>query len=166
MQARITTFKMRPDAAGEARALMERLKDEIMGQPGIRHCLIVMNSDGSGHVLTLTYQGSTAVRPARTQLLAARRAASLKVKRVRLRAGKLRAAGTLARKARGSVQLTLEWEDAAGTAHNWHGHAKSRRGRWKLSAKLPAAARGGGSLTIRYGGDRKRNAEDEHVEDR
>ena len=53
MQARITTFKMRPDAAGEARALMERLKDEIMGQPGIRHCLIVMNADGSGHVIAM-----------------------------------------------------------------------------------------------------------------
>lgn len=53
MQARITTFKMRPDAAGEARALMERLKDEIMGQPGVRHCLIVMNADGSGHVVAM-----------------------------------------------------------------------------------------------------------------
>lgn len=53
MQARITRFKMKPEGAGEARALMERLKGEIMGQPGVRHCLIVMNPDGSGHVIAM-----------------------------------------------------------------------------------------------------------------
>ena len=52
MQTRITRFKMRPESADEARALMERLKGEIMGQPGMRHCLIVMNADGSGHVIS------------------------------------------------------------------------------------------------------------------
>ncbi len=52
MQTRITRFKMRPESADEARALMERLKGEIMGQPGMRHCLIVMNGDGSGHVIS------------------------------------------------------------------------------------------------------------------
>ena len=31
---------------------MERLKGEIIGQPGMRHCLIVMNADGSGHVIS------------------------------------------------------------------------------------------------------------------
>jgi hypothetical protein len=53
MQARITRFKMKPDSAGEARALMERPRGDIMGQPGMRHCLIVMNDDGSGHVISL-----------------------------------------------------------------------------------------------------------------
>ena len=53
MQARITRFKMRPESAGEARALMESLKGEIMGQPGVRHCMIVMNPDGAGHVVAM-----------------------------------------------------------------------------------------------------------------
>ena len=53
MQARITRFKMRPEAADEARTLMETLKDDIMGQPGVRHCLIVMNGDGSGNVIAM-----------------------------------------------------------------------------------------------------------------
>jgi hypothetical protein len=44
---------MRQEGAAEARALMEGLKEEIIGQPGMRHCLIVMNADGSGHVIAL-----------------------------------------------------------------------------------------------------------------
>ena len=52
MQSRITKFKMKPDSTAEARKLMEELKGEIMGQPGMRHCLIVMNEDGSGYVIS------------------------------------------------------------------------------------------------------------------
>ena len=59
VQARITSFKMRPDTVAEARALMERLKGEIMGQPGIRHCMIVMHADGSGHVIAMIDESGT-----------------------------------------------------------------------------------------------------------
>ena len=60
MQSRITRFKMKPDSTAEAQALMQRLKGEIMGQPGIRHCLIVMNGDGSGYVISaIEAQGSS-----------------------------------------------------------------------------------------------------------
>ncbi len=51
MQTRITRFKMHPESVEAARALMEELRDEIVGQPGIRHMLIVMNADGSGYVI-------------------------------------------------------------------------------------------------------------------
>jgi hypothetical protein len=51
MQVRITRFKMRPESVAEARALMEDLREEILGQPGMRHCQIAMNSDGSGYVV-------------------------------------------------------------------------------------------------------------------
>ena len=105
--------------------------------------------------VTLSYAGSAAVRRARTQLLAARRAPHLKVGRLRLHAGRLRATGTIARKARGTVRLVLEWEDAAGSVHTWNGRARVKRGHWSASAKLPAAARGGGDLTLRYAGDRR-----------
>jgi hypothetical protein len=54
MQTRITRFKMRPEAAEAARELLERLKDEIMSQPGIERCIAVMNPDGSGYVIALT----------------------------------------------------------------------------------------------------------------
>ena len=51
MQSRITRFKMKPDATDEARGLLEELRGEIMAQPGIRRCLIVINGDGSGYVI-------------------------------------------------------------------------------------------------------------------
>lgn len=61
MQARITRFKMRPDAVEAAQLLMHELKGEIMAQPGMRRCVIVMNDDGSGHVISLVdEQGSSA----------------------------------------------------------------------------------------------------------
>lgn len=51
MQARITRFKMRADSVGPARALMDELRADILGQPGVRHMLIVMNEDGAGYVI-------------------------------------------------------------------------------------------------------------------
>ncbi len=61
MQARITRFKMRADAADAARELMHQLQDEIMAQPGIARCTVVMNPDGSGYVIALVDErGSSA----------------------------------------------------------------------------------------------------------
>jgi hypothetical protein len=54
MQTRITRFKMRPDAIDAARDLLGRLRAEIMAQPGIERCIIVMNPDGGGYVIALT----------------------------------------------------------------------------------------------------------------
>jgi hypothetical protein len=51
MQVRITRFKLRPDSVGDAGGRMKELKTEILGQPGMRQCLIVMNPDGAGHVI-------------------------------------------------------------------------------------------------------------------
>ena len=51
MQVRITRFKMRPDSVVDAGGRMNELKAEILAQPGMRQCLIVMNPDGAGHVI-------------------------------------------------------------------------------------------------------------------
>ena len=53
-QVRITRFRMRPDAIEAARALVGGLQAEIMAQPGMLRCIIVMNEDGRGYVLALT----------------------------------------------------------------------------------------------------------------
>ena len=53
MQARITRFKMRAETVDAAREQVGLLKDEIMDQPGMHRCIVVMNSDGSGHVMAL-----------------------------------------------------------------------------------------------------------------
>lgn len=60
MQVRITRFKMRPESVGDARGRMQRLEAEILAQPGMRRCLIVMNPDGAGHVIAqIDEQGSS-----------------------------------------------------------------------------------------------------------
>ena len=53
MLARITRFKMKPDSAAAARALIESLRAEIMALPGMHGCINVMNEDGSGYVISL-----------------------------------------------------------------------------------------------------------------
>jgi hypothetical protein len=53
-QVRITRFRMRPDAIEAARALMGGLRADILAQPGMLRCIIVMNEDGRGHVIALT----------------------------------------------------------------------------------------------------------------
>ncbi len=52
MQARITRFKMRPESAAAARALMQDMRAEIMGLPGMLHFMAVMNDDGSGYTIS------------------------------------------------------------------------------------------------------------------
>jgi hypothetical protein len=44
---------MRPDAAEAAKGLMHELRDDIMSQPGVGRCIIVLNNDGSGYVVAL-----------------------------------------------------------------------------------------------------------------
>jgi hypothetical protein len=122
------------------------------GRVRIKHKLGGKLRRARAGIVTLTFPGSATVRPAVTRLLAAGRPARLKVKRLHLHAGKLRASGTIARRARGSVRLVLEWADGAGKVHTWQRSARIRRGAWKLSAKPPAAGR---DLTLRYAGNRK-----------
>ena len=59
MQARITRFKMRPDAAEAARDLVHSLRGEIMAQPGAERCVILMNGDGSGYVVAVIDERGT-----------------------------------------------------------------------------------------------------------
>ncbi len=53
MHARVTHFKMKPGSRDAAVALMNDLKDQILGMPGMRHFINVMNDDGSGYVVAL-----------------------------------------------------------------------------------------------------------------
>jgi len=53
-QVRITRFRMRPDAIEAARALVGQIEAEIMAQPGLLRCIVVMNEDGRGYVMALT----------------------------------------------------------------------------------------------------------------
>ena len=69
-QVRITRFKMRPDAAEAARGLLHALRGEIMAQPGVGRCIVVINPDGSGYVVALVDErGSSPEAVDRVRLL-------------------------------------------------------------------------------------------------
>lgn len=53
MFARITHYKMKPEATETAIATLNKLKDEIMALPGMIHFVNTMNSDGSGCVISV-----------------------------------------------------------------------------------------------------------------
>jgi len=53
MFARITHYKMKPEATETAIATLNNLKNEIMSLPGMVHFINTMNSDGSGCVVSV-----------------------------------------------------------------------------------------------------------------
>ena len=59
MFARVTQFKMKPGSKDAATALMNTLKGQIMGLPGMIHFINVMNEDGSGYVISVVESEET-----------------------------------------------------------------------------------------------------------
>ncbi len=53
MFARITKYRMKPEAIEAAKAKLNELKPRIMSMPGMRNFINVMNSDGSGYVISV-----------------------------------------------------------------------------------------------------------------
>lgn len=95
-------------------------------------------SAGSG-IVTLSYAGDADTRPQRVRLRAAPNAARLRLSRPALTpSGRLRAAGTIARSARGVVRVELEYVHLGQTKTRSFS-ARIRRGRWRLNVQLPDA---------------------------
>jgi len=59
MFARVTKYKMKPGSREAATELMNRLKSEIMGMPGMHNFVNVMNDDGSGYVISVVESQAT-----------------------------------------------------------------------------------------------------------
>jgi hypothetical protein len=53
MFARVTHYKMKKTSIDEAKALLEKLKPQIMALPGMKQFINTMNDDGSGCVISL-----------------------------------------------------------------------------------------------------------------
>ncbi len=95
---------------------------------------------GTG-ILTMRYAGNAATRPQTVRLRAAARPARLVARRPSLgRGGRLRAAGTISRRARGIVRVQLQF-DAAGATRTLSFRAPIRAGRWRLDTRLDRATR-------------------------
>ncbi len=66
MFARVTPYKMKPGSRNDATALMEQLKDRIMGMPGMHNFINVQNEDGSGYVIAVVESRATSDANAET----------------------------------------------------------------------------------------------------
>ncbi|HSM40911.1 MAG TPA: hypothetical protein VK862_09175 [Afifellaceae bacterium] len=53
MYARVTKYRMKPEAMNDSIALLEQLKPEIMALPGMIQFINVANEDGNGYVVAL-----------------------------------------------------------------------------------------------------------------
>jgi heme-degrading monooxygenase HmoA len=53
MFARITHYKMKPGSRDAATKVLESLRDQILGMPGMHQFLNVMNADGNGYVVSV-----------------------------------------------------------------------------------------------------------------
>lgn len=53
MFARITPFKMKPDALKKASEMVKGMESEIMGMPGMMHFTCSMDAEGNGYIVAL-----------------------------------------------------------------------------------------------------------------
>ncbi|HWI06146.1 MAG TPA: hypothetical protein VNT54_01365 [Solirubrobacteraceae bacterium] len=93
-------------------------------------------------ILTIGYSGDADTRPQTVRLRAASQPADLRLSRPRISNGRLRASGTVSRRARGVVRVQMEYV-AAGTTHTREFKARIASGRWSLNEQLSQTVRTG-----------------------
>jgi len=95
---------------------------------------------GTG-ILTIAYPGDADTRPQTVRLRAANRRADLRLSRPTLSGdGRLRAAGTISRRARGVVRVQIEYV-SGGQTTTLQFTARIRNGRWSLDERLAQTTR-------------------------
>jgi heme-degrading monooxygenase HmoA len=59
MFARVTQYKMKPGSKAATTEIMNSLKSQIMGMPGMQNFINVANDDGSGYVISVVESEAT-----------------------------------------------------------------------------------------------------------
>ena len=118
----------------------------------IRHRLARALRRARTGVVEVSFAGSDQVAPEAARLRAAGRAAGHRVATATLRAGTLAVAGTISRRARGSVEVRLRFARPDGSLGETLLRAKVARGRWSVTQKLTGAAAAGGRLSVAFAG--------------
>lgn len=110
------------------------------GQLRISRALTAAQARAGTGTLTLTYGGDARTQPDKVRLLAASRGAALKAKRPTIVKGRLTAAGTVTKRARGSIRVELRFDPAGATQTRvMTFKAPIVKGRYRLDKPLAAA---------------------------
>ncbi len=91
-------------------------------------------------ILTIAYRGDGDTRPQTVRLRAASRPADLRPTRPAISAGRLRAAGTISKRAHGVVRIQIEYL-VADKAHTREFKTRITNGRWSLNERLSRTVR-------------------------
>lgn len=127
--------------AGGHRTSFRARIDSAKGRIAVLHRIPRSQARLGTGIVTITYDGDDDTRGQSVRLRAARHAARLKMKRPALSgAGKITAAGTISRRARGVVRVQLQFVHD-GVTRTLHLRAKISHGAWKLHEQLPAGVR-------------------------
>jgi hypothetical protein len=96
---------------------------------------------GTG-IMTITYNGDEDTRPQQVRLRAASQKANLDLDRPRIENGRLKAQGTISRRAEGLVRLQLQYvvDDQTETVEL---RGRISDGRWNIDQALPGSVREG-----------------------
>ncbi len=126
-------------AAGRRTRFSARI-DSARGRIRFSKRIPASQADLGTGIVTITYGGDADTRPQVVRLRAASQRAALRLSRPRIVGGRLRASGTVTRRARGVVRVQLEY-DSAGRTTTLQRNARISNGRWRLNAQLSSAVR-------------------------
>lgn len=132
--------KIALQAGGRSTSFSARI-NSARGRIAVLHRIPASQAKLGTGIVTITYDGDDDTRAQSVRLRAARRAARLQMKRPTLiDAGRIRANGTISKRARGVVRVQLQFVHD-GATRTLQLSAKISRGTWKLDKRLPAAVR-------------------------
>ncbi len=109
--------------------------DAVNGRIRFRRRIPQAQADLGTGILTIAYGGDADTRPQTVRLRAASQRADLRLSRPTIADGRLRASGTISRRARGIVRVQLEYV-SGGATETLELHAPIRDGRWSLDLRL------------------------------
>jgi hypothetical protein len=109
--------------------------DSARGRIALRRRVSPRQARAGTGIVTIDYKGDADTQPSAVRLRAAPRKARLRAQRPRVENGRLRARGTIARRARGVVRIQLVYT-TGGERFVRELTAPIRDGRWKLDSVL------------------------------
>ncbi|WP_354701663.1 hypothetical protein DSM112329_01989 [Paraconexibacter sp. AEG42_29] len=131
------TVRVTFQTAGVTTSFVARI-DAVRRRIAVDRALSAAQGRAGSGILTLTYGGDADTQPQTVRLRVARRSSGLRAGRPTIVGARLRAAGTVSPRARGSVRVQLLFEPAGGATRTLTFSAPIAGGRYRLDAALSA----------------------------